>query len=1028
LATGANANTAAYLPSYTGDLNNLGDVTILGNLFSDDITSLGVYVQGNAIITGNLTVQGTTTTINSNVITTNDKNITVANNITVVSQLDGAGLDVGQDSYATWRYNYLSDSWQSNLHITPATDNTENLGASNLRWNTVYAQTLNSATTDNINANLGAYQTYANITNDATQANIGTLFLGNAATQANIGTLYLGNIATQANLGAFQTYANATLANVNFSGNLRGNVLYDSINDRIFANAFPLSDASNIAGPLAVAGNLSAVYSHIQNPSYINTQLHPAANTSQVITLATTSNVGMLTSGQAVPITTYSTSMYSGVTPITPNVMTINDRVIGHNHTLEIVSNTNNLWGTMGITNTGNVYAAALQSTMNYIGNGNVSHVVGNYNEIRSIPQYGRANIAHATGTFNSISAVSTGPGVLASNIAYARLFAGFISNVGNVNIQNAVGLHLPVGWANVGVGAGTQLVTRWAVLNQDTTTHIYNAGNLNSVGTTTLGTTTTGALTVSGTLTVSGNVTLNTAANNFVIFNSNVRTTSNVSTEGGNVFLNSNLITLGNLTYSGNIYFRNLSPVTMANTLTIANTGDVSANIGNIIATRGNLQGTTLIDSVRGRVFANASPDSIGNIYVGGVSNQLSFVGNVPVYVGGALQPPGGVGTVGDGGNQQTVGFIHNSNLGLQSVYTVGNVRTTNSSLFYTQVTPVTANVMLSQDRIRGHNHVLEVVNNGSLWGIMGTGGVGQTNMVATLNVMNVLGYGNVNHPIGTGSFVQNVPWNGSSNVQYATALYGTVSQVLNVGSNALPSNIAYARWVGGTMSASANLTITNAIALHTQASWAGINGVTNRYAVLNEDANTAIQSSGNLTVTGANISFTGYLSSSGNSLIGSTGATQIYSGNVIYQSNPPYNVTYFSNVIMGQTSSYNLLRGTNFVQGNIKFDAPYYETINALGNQSGSVTINTGICNSFTMTLTGDITLNTSGFTNMVTGKSITIVLTQDATGGRILSSNMKFAGGINTLSSAANAIDVMNVYYDGTNYLASLVKGYV
>jgi hypothetical protein len=129
-----------------------------------------------------------------------------------------------------------------------------------------------------------------------------------------------------------------------------------------------------------------------------------------------------------------------------------------------------------------------------------------------------------------------------------------------------------------------------------------------------------------------------------------------------------------------------------------------------------------------------------------------------------------------------------------------------------------------------------------------------------------------------------------------------------------------------------------------------------------------------------------------------------------------------------MGQTTSYNVLRGTTLVQGNISFGAPYYETISNSGAVSGSITVNTGLGNSFTLLLTGDITLNTTNFTNLIAGKSITLTLIQDSTGGRILSSDMKFAGGINTLSSAAGAIDVLNVYYDGTRYLASLVKGYV
>jgi hypothetical protein len=77
------------------------------------------------------------------------------------------------------------------------------------------------------------------------------------------------------------------------------------------------------------------------------------------------------------------------------------------------------------------------------------------------------------------------------------------------------------------------------------------------------------------------------------------------------------------------------------------------------------------------------------------------------------------------------------------------------------------------------------------------------------------------------------------------------------------------------------------------------------------------------------------------------------------------------------------------------------------------------------FAMTLTGDITF--SGFTNPLAGQSASVFLTQDATGSRLLTSTMKFASGSKTLSTAANSIDMITVFYDGTNYFASLSKGY-
>ena len=77
------------------------------------------------------------------------------------------------------------------------------------------------------------------------------------------------------------------------------------------------------------------------------------------------------------------------------------------------------------------------------------------------------------------------------------------------------------------------------------------------------------------------------------------------------------------------------------------------------------------------------------------------------------------------------------------------------------------------------------------------------------------------------------------------------------------------------------------------------------------------------------------------------------------------------------------------------------------------------------WTMTLTGGLTFN--GFTNASTGQSATFILTQDGTGGRALTSTMKFAGGSKTLSTAGTSTDIISVFYDGSNYWASLAKGY-
>lgn len=75
--------------------------------------------------------------------------------------------------------------------------------------------------------------------------------------------------------------------------------------------------------------------------------------------------------------------------------------------------------------------------------------------------------------------------------------------------------------------------------------------------------------------------------------------------------------------------------------------------------------------------------------------------------------------------------------------------------------------------------------------------------------------------------------------------------------------------------------------------------------------------------------------------------------------------------------------------------------------------------------VTLTGNVTF--SAFSNPVAGQSLTLIIKQDATGSRTLTSTMKFAGGSKTLTTTANAVDIVSVYFDGTNYWASLGKDF-
>jgi hypothetical protein len=64
-----------------------------------------------------------------------------------------------------------------------------------------------------------------------------------------------------------------------------------------------------------------------------------------------------------------------------------------------------------------------------------------------------------------------------------------------------------------------------------------------------------------------------------------------------------------------------------------------------------------------------------------------------------------------------------------------------------------------------------------------------------------------------------------------------------------------------------------------------------------------------------------------------------------------------------------------------------------------------------------------------NITTAKSFTIIFTQDATGGRTMTAPaaFKFASNVKTLSIAANSIDMLNMFYDGSTYYCTLTTGY-
>jgi hypothetical protein len=267
----------------------------------------------------------------------------------------------------------------------------------------------------------------------------------------------------------------------------------------------------------------------------------------------------------------------------------------------------------------------------------------------------------------------------------------------------------------------------------------------------------------------------------------------------------------------------------------------------------------------------------------------------------------------------------------------------------------------------VRGVSAIADLNLNGKNWG-NSTTTASQTTITAVgiTGAAQVTGSGNAGQLIGVNGVVQVTPASGSANVAYATGSYSVIDYSSGPGYAA--STLANARLFSGALSSvSGNLTVTNAIGLHVMNGWA--TGATNKYVVWNEDSGSTILTNGPITSTGT----------------------------------------------------------VNFTNANVTLGA-FHETVYAQGSTSGTLTFNLTNGSIQSLTATAGVTISNTSFTNMTAGSSLTVIITQGGSGSNALTtSGILYAGGNNTLSTTYGLIDIINYFYDGTNYYGSIVKGY-
>lgn len=98
---------------------------------------------------------------------------------------------------------------------------------------------------------------------------------------------------------------------------------------------------------------------------------------------------------------------------------------------------------------------------------------------------------------------------------------------------------------------------------------------------------------------------------------------------------------------------------------------------------------------------------------------------------------------------------------------------------------------------------------------------------------------------------------------------------------------------------------------------------------------------------------------------------------------------------------------------------------------NVQGTLNFDASLASGFVFFLTGNVT-QINNPANLTIGQKLTLEFVQDATGSRTVplkagwGSKFKFIGGTApVLSTAANAIDKMECWYDGTNILCSNIE---
>ena len=337
IAGGYFVGNGSQLTGLPASYNDANVATLLANFGSNVVSTTG------NVTTGNLTVNGNITYVNSNVVTINDKFINVANNAATSGAANGGGLGVGpvDAEYATLIFNNGTTAWNTNIPLSVNGNVTGSYFVGN-------GSALTSITGANVTGNV-ANATYAVSAGSA----------GSAVTAEQVTFAVQANITGVGTLGNLSVSGNTTVGNlstggfVSATGNVTGNVFIGNGSQLTgitssYGNANVVANLAALgSNPVSTTGNVTSGNLNAAGLSLSSNVISAINSTANITTTANIAANYYIGNGSQLTGVSGGTTTFGNTAPVSP---AIGDVWIQANTAIQYVyfnDNTSNQWAEM---------------------------------------------------------------------------------------------------------------------------------------------------------------------------------------------------------------------------------------------------------------------------------------------------------------------------------------------------------------------------------------------------------------------------------------------------------------------------------------------------------------------------------------------------------------------------------------------------------------------------------------------------------------------------------------------------------